>query len=71
MCVDQVTVDILRARPKTPSLKNDAISYLDLNTKSFDFTRGVLCTLERGVREEISNLGGNAALEAILDILSI
>ncbi len=40
-------------------------------TKSFEYTLGVLKTLERQVREEIARLGGNTALEAIVDALSV
>jgi geranylgeranyl diphosphate synthase type 3 len=41
------------------------------HTKSFEYTLQVLCNLERQAREEIQRLGGNQALIAIVDALSI
>lgn len=63
--------DILQKRPRTPTLKKHAIAYLDSQTKSFDYTREVMCSLERQIREELARLGGNQGLEAIMDKLHV
>ncbi|KAH7928719.1 farnesyltranstransferase [Leucogyrophana mollusca] len=64
-------MNVLQKRPKTPTLKHHTISYLRDTTHSFDYTLAVLRTLERQARAEISRLGGNALLEAILDKLMV
>lgn len=66
-----VHTDILQKRPTTPTLKHRALSYLTHNTKSFEYTIGVLRNLERQTRDEIQKLGGNPGLEAIMDALHI
>jgi geranylgeranyl diphosphate synthase type 3 len=40
-------------------------------TKSFEYTRKVLNTLEKQVVDEIKRLGGNPILEAIVKSLSL
>lgn len=62
---------MLQKRPATPTLKRHTIAYLRDHTKSFVYTRKVLITLERQAREEIARLGGNAGLEAIIDIMHV
>lgn len=65
------TKDVLQKRPTTPTLKNHAISYLRNHTKSFEYTLGVLSSLEKDVYQEIRRLGGNPRLEAIMETLRI
>ncbi|KAK7019013.1 isoprenoid synthase domain-containing protein [Favolaschia claudopus] len=64
-------LNTLQKRPRTPTLKTHAISYLDKKTGSFAYTRSVLTNLEQQVRDEIARLGGNKRLEAIVDALSL
>lgn len=64
-------LNILQKRPSTPTLKHHTIQYLKAQTKSFDYTLSVLEVLESQVREEVARLGGNGALEAIVDAMSI
>ncbi|KAF8514327.1 terpenoid synthase [Hysterangium stoloniferum] len=64
-------LNVLQKRPKTPTTKRYVIDYMRDHTKSFEYTAKVLNTLERQAREEIEKLGGNSALIAILDALSI
>lgn len=40
-------------------------------TKSFEYTLGVLASLERQVRAEIERLGGNEGLDKVLEALEI
>lgn len=61
--------DILKQRPKTPTLKHRAIVHLEDVTHSFAYTRTVLHSLEDQIREEIARLGGNPRLEALLNKL--
>ena len=63
--------DILEQRPTTPTLKHRAISYLKNDTKSLEYTLGVLRSLEKRTMEELKRLGGNPGLEAIMDTLHI
>ncbi|KAF9222464.1 terpenoid synthase [Gyrodon lividus] len=60
-------MDILKQRPKTPTLKLRAISYLRDTTRSFDYTLSVMRSLENQIRQEVTRLGGNPILEALLD----
>ncbi|KAF8558379.1 farnesyltranstransferase [Imleria badia] len=60
-------MDILKQRPKTPTLKLRAIAYLKDTTRSFDYTLSVMRSLENQIREEVTRLGGNPILEALLD----
>ncbi|EPQ55358.1 terpenoid synthase [Gloeophyllum trabeum ATCC 11539] len=64
-------LNVLQKRPTTPTLKTHTISYLRHHTKSFEYTLGVLGTLEKQAYEEIRRLGGNAKLEAILGALHV
>ncbi|KAG1716217.1 hypothetical protein ID866_957 [Astraeus odoratus] len=64
-----VILDILKQRPKTPTLKHQAITYLKEVTNSFDYTLCVMRSLEKQIREEIARLGGNSILEMLLDKL--
>ncbi|KIJ66067.1 hypothetical protein HYDPIDRAFT_110204 [Hydnomerulius pinastri MD-312] len=60
-------MDILKQRPKTPTLKHKAIAYLKDTTHSFDYTLNVMRSLEKQIREEVARLGGNPILEALLN----
>ncbi|KAL4079322.1 terpenoid synthase [Scleroderma citrinum] len=62
-------LDILKQRPKTPTLKHQAITYLKDVTHSFDYTLRVMRSLELQIREELDKLGGNTVLEVLLDKL--
>nr|GAT55622.1 predicted protein [Mycena chlorophos] len=62
-------LDILKKRPKTPTLKIQAISYLDNRTKSFEYTRLVLRKIEDQIRAEVERLGGNEGLKVVMDYL--
>ncbi|KAF7302585.1 hypothetical protein HMN09_00893000 [Mycena chlorophos] len=64
-----VVHDILQKRPKTPTLKIQAISYLDNRTKSFEYTRLVLRKIEGQIRAEMERLGGNEGLKVVMDYL--
>jgi len=64
-------IDILEQRPTTPTLKHRAISYLKNDTKSLEYTLGVLRSLEKRTMDELKRLGGNPGLEAIMDTLHI
>ncbi|KAF7369030.1 hypothetical protein MVEN_00229800 [Mycena venus] len=63
-------LNTLQKRPRTPTLKRHAISYLDKQTQSFSYTRSVLINLEQQIRAEVARLGGNKGLEAIIDALA-
>jgi geranylgeranyl diphosphate synthase type 3 len=63
--------DVLRLKPKGPMLKRLAISYLKEVTHSFEYTLSVLNSLEAQARAEVTRLGGNPKLEAILDKLAV
>jgi len=64
-------LNVLQKRPSTPTLKHHTIGYLRNHTHSFDYTLGVLRTLEKQVRQEVARLGGNRGLERILDGLRV
>jgi len=64
-------LNVLQKRPTTPTLKIHTINYLKNNTKSFDYTLLVLANLETQTRAEITRLGGNKGLEAIMDMLHV
>ncbi|KAG5642514.1 hypothetical protein DXG03_002615 [Asterophora parasitica] len=64
-------LNVLQKRPATPTLKAHTINYLKNHTKSFDYTHSVLESLEAQTRQEIKRLGGNAALERIMDLLHV
>ena len=63
--------DVLRLRPKGQKLKHLAISYLKEVTHSFEYTHSVLSSLGAQARGEVTRLGGNPKLEAILDKLAV
>ncbi|TFK50785.1 terpenoid synthase [Heliocybe sulcata] len=64
-------LNVLQKRPSTPTLKTHAITYLRDRTKSFEYTRQVMGSLEKQAYEEIGRLGGNEGLEAILRALHV
>ncbi|KAJ7853532.1 isoprenoid synthase domain-containing protein [Mycena olivaceomarginata] len=64
-------LNTLQKRPRTPTLKRHAISYLDTHTRSFSYTRSVLGNLQQQIRAEVARLGGNKGLEAIIDALAL
>jgi len=68
--VNRQLLNILQKRPSTPTLKDHAIDYLESDTDSFSYTRNVLEKIERQIRAELTRLGGNPFLEAILDRLT-
>ncbi|KAH8832701.1 terpenoid synthase [Flagelloscypha sp. PMI_526] len=61
---DRQILSVLQKRPTTPTLKRHVIN-------SMKYTLDVVKNLEGQVRQEILRLGGNAALEAIVDALAI
>ncbi|KAF5351492.1 hypothetical protein D9757_013243 [Collybiopsis confluens] len=64
-------LDIIRQRPKTPTLKKRALEYMEHRTKSFEYTMDVLGMLWRRIEEEVKVLGGNAKLEVLIDRLRV
>ncbi|KAI0688460.1 terpenoid synthase [Cytidiella melzeri] len=64
-------LNVLQKRPTTPTLKTHAINYLRDHTKSFDYTRAVMATLEQQVYDQIRKLGGNSHLEQIMQMLHV
>ncbi|KIO13974.1 hypothetical protein M404DRAFT_11963 [Pisolithus tinctorius Marx 270] len=68
---DRQIISVLQKRPKTPTLKHHVVSYLRESTHSFDYSLGVMQSLERQARAEVARLGGNTLLEAILDNLRV
>jgi geranylgeranyl diphosphate synthase type 3 len=69
--LDQRVINVLQKRPESPSTKNYIISHMRDHTKSFEYTRGVLKSLDKQARDEISRLGGNDKLLQLLDKLKI
>ncbi|CCM06564.1 uncharacterized protein FIBRA_08840 [Fibroporia radiculosa] len=67
---DHSLLNILQKRPSTPTLKNHAISYLENHTGSFEYTCTVLFKIEKQVRDELTRLGENKGLEAIVNLLA-
>jgi geranylgeranyl diphosphate synthase type 3 len=61
----------LQKRPSTPTLKKHTIEYMRMHTGSFEYTKGVLGTLEGQVRSEIGRLGGNRGLTTLVDYLGV
>ncbi|KAJ3807380.1 terpenoid synthase [Lentinula aff. lateritia] len=64
-------LDIIKERPKSPTLKRQALSYMEKETKSFEYTLAVLRTLQARIDEEMKMLGGNFKLEKLLDKLRV
>ncbi|KAI9568913.1 isoprenoid synthase domain-containing protein [Boletus coccyginus] len=72
MSVEQTNfADVLRLKPKTPTLKHLTISFLKEVTNSFEYTLSVLNSLEAQARTEVARLGGNPKLDAILNKLAV
>lgn len=69
--MSDLTSDVLQKRTTSVSLKAHIVAYLKNETRSFDYTREVMVTLERQVHDEIRRLGGNRGLEAILKMLYV
>ncbi|KAG1818426.1 farnesyltranstransferase [Suillus subaureus] len=68
---NQLIMNVLQKRPKTPTLKHYAIEHLRNTTKSFDYTLAVLKKLEQQANRELERLGGNPMLSALLDKLHV
>ncbi|TDL14896.1 farnesyltranstransferase [Rickenella mellea] len=66
-----VLTNVLQKRPTTPTLKLHAINHLRYSTRSFEYTKSILNTLESEIRYEIEVLGGNDSLIALVDLLSV
>ncbi|KAH9175039.1 isoprenoid synthase domain-containing protein [Lactarius sanguifluus] len=64
-------LNVLQKRPGSPTLKHHAISYLRDRSKSFEYTREVLRSLEKQVVDEIERLGGNPMLLNVLQTLQV
>jgi geranylgeranyl diphosphate synthase type 3 len=63
--------DVLQKRTNSVSVKSHTVEYLRTQTRSFEYTLGVLTTLRRQTMDEIERLGGNKGLEAIMERLSV
>ena len=70
-----LTKDTLQKKTTSPALLTHCVSYLNTETHSFEYTRGVLETLAGEVRKEVRRLeglmgreneGGNKLLESVL-----
>jgi geranylgeranyl diphosphate synthase type 3 len=61
----------LQKRTPSSSLKSHTVDYLRHQTHSFDYTRDVLTQLFGQIEEELASLGGNKALEAIMEALGV
>ncbi|KAJ3751790.1 farnesyltranstransferase [Lentinula raphanica] len=68
---DTQLLDIIRQRPKSPTLKRQALSYMENQTKSFDYTLAALRALQERIDEEVRALGGNSKLERLLNKLRV
>ncbi|KAI0343485.1 terpenoid synthase [Trametopsis cervina] len=64
-------LNVLQKRPSTPTLKKHTINYLRDQTKSFEYTRSVMATLEQQVYDEVKRLGGNQGFEQIMRTLHV
>ncbi|KAJ3792406.1 isoprenoid synthase domain-containing protein [Lentinula aff. detonsa] len=64
-------LDIIRQRPKSPTLKGQALSYMESETRSFDYTLAVLRALQGRIAEEMEMLGENPMLEKLLSRLRV
>ncbi|XP_004931181.1 terpene synthase [Bombyx mori] len=65
---DKQVLHILRQRTRDVEVKRYCITLLE-KLGSFRYTRGILNDLDARAREEVSRLGGNPQLEALLDDL--
>ena len=68
---DILITDVLQKRTHSISLKTHTVEYLRNQTRSFEYTRGVLRTLYGQIEEEVKRFGGNSGLAAILKRLSV
>ncbi|BFZ61652.1 geranylgeranyl pyrophosphate synthetase [Saitoella coloradoensis] len=64
-------LNILKQRTGDVEVKAYAVKYMREETKSFEYTLGVLDVLFKSAREEVRVKGGNKALEAIIDRLEV
>lgn len=64
-------IDIIKQRPKSPTLKQRALSYMENDTKSFEYTLEVLQALQARIDKELKALGGNTKLEKLLEKLRV
>ncbi|KAG0140973.1 hypothetical protein CROQUDRAFT_674369 [Cronartium quercuum f. sp. fusiforme G11] len=64
-------LNILRQRPTDVNTKTYAVSYMRDQTGSLEYTRQVLGCLETQAVAEVARLGGNAALEAIFELMHV
>ena len=62
---------VLQKRTPSSSLKSHTVDYLRHQTRSFEYTHGVLTQLFSEIKEELTSLGGNKALEGILAALGV
>jgi len=62
---------VLQKRTTSVSLKKHTVDYLRHTTKSFAYTRKVLLELKDRLDGEIARLGGNKALEKIVEALDV
>ncbi|WVQ76939.1 hypothetical protein IAR50_006618 [Cryptococcus sp. DSM 104548] len=64
-------LNVLQKKTTLPSLKYHVVTYLQNTTRSFEYTRSVLRSLEGQILEEIKELGGNEMLEGVVAALSL
>jgi len=64
-------LNVLQKRPTTPTTKRYIVGYMRDSTKTFEYTRSVLETLEEQALSEIDRLGGNEKLKKALLSLSV
>jgi len=67
---DHQLLNILKQRTNSRDLKEYALGVME-RTGSFAYTRAYLGKTEQRAREELTRLGGNPALERLLDMLSV
>ncbi|WVR04918.1 hypothetical protein IAU60_001930 [Kwoniella sp. DSM 27419] len=58
-------------RTQSYSLKHNTVVYLREHTKSLDYTKKVIITLQEQILEEIASLGGNGPLEKVVGALAL
>lgn len=61
--------NILRQRPTNNALKRHCVSLME-EIGSFSYAKKVMAKLYAEIREEIASLGGNPALETLIDTLA-
>lgn len=62
---------MLQKRTTSHALKAHTVEYLANETQSFEYTRGVIETLLKQIKDEVAELGGNRALETIIEALEL